>query len=314
MIKTVDISIIIPSFKAQNSIKVLIALFLNQKFIPKEIIVIDSGSSIEIQKYLMSLSKSNKTLIYKKISKSYPGTSRNIGIKLAKGKYLTFFDVNTFPINSWLENTYKIINKSNLNFLIGSRITLSNSYLKKINKFSTYGEKSYSAVTGTVILKNYLISNNLYFLDTRAGEDIEWITRLISNKNYKINQNKIYYNGLSGNILFNLKKWFTYSLSYSQIKKDLNNQKKIYFSLILYISLAYITLNTQLFLLFLSLNIMIYCIFFSIIRPIRLGVSFKELLPFNWILIFAWRISFDISKSPGLILGFFKLFLKNDNK
>ena len=78
MNKILDISIIIPSFNTQNSIKVLISLFLNQKFIPKEIIIMDSGSNIEIEKYLYNLSKINKTLIYKKISKAYPGTARNI--------------------------------------------------------------------------------------------------------------------------------------------------------------------------------------------------------------------------------------------
>ena len=140
MNKTLDISIIIPSFNTKNSIKVLISLFLNQKFLPKEIIIIDSGSNLEIEKYLYNLSKVNKTLIYKKVSKAYPGTARNIGIKLANSKYIAFFDVNTFPDNFWLEKRYNFINKSSLNYLIGTRITLSNSYLKTINKFSTYGK------------------------------------------------------------------------------------------------------------------------------------------------------------------------------
>ena len=156
----------------------------------------------------------------KKVSKAYPGTARNIGIQLAKGKYIAFFDVNTFPDKTWLEKSYNLIKKLNLDFLIGTRITLSNSYLKRINKFSTYGDSAYIAVTGTIILKNYLLKKNLFFLDTRAGEDIDWITRLTNKKKYKTNDNNIYYNGLSGNIFFNLKKWFTYSLAYAKIPKD----------------------------------------------------------------------------------------------
>jgi len=310
MNKTLDISIIIPSFNTKNSIKVLISLFLNQKFLPKEIIIIDSGSNLEIEKYLYNLSKVNKTLIYKKVSKAYPGTARNIGIKLANSKYIAFFDVNTFPDNFWLEKSYNFINNSSLNYLIGTRITLSNSYLKTINKFSTYGKNAYIAVTGTIILKKYLLKKNLFFLNTRAGEDIEWIIRLTNKQNYKINKNNIFYNGLSGNIFFNLKKWFTYSLAYSKIQKDLNNQKKIYFSAILYMLIFFLFLNINEFLIFLSFNLLIYSIFFSIIRPIRSGVLLKELLPFNWLLVFVWRFSFDISKAPGLILGFFNLFLK----
>ena len=42
----------------------------------------------------------------------------------------------------------------------------------------------------------------------------------------------------------------------------------------------------------------------------RSGVLLKELLPFNWLLVFVWRFSFDISKAPGLILGFLIFFKK----
>ena len=140
---------------------------MSQKFIPKEIIIVDSGSNIEIEKYLDDLSKVNKTLIYKKVSKAYPGTARNIGIKLANSKYIAFFDVNTFPDNLWLEKSYSLINKMNLDYLIGTRITLSNSFLKNINKFSTYGKNAYVAVTGTIILKKYLLKKIFFRYKSR---------------------------------------------------------------------------------------------------------------------------------------------------
>ena len=119
----------------------------------------------------------------------YPGTARNIGIKLANSKYIAFFDVNTFPDNLWLES-YSLINKMNLDYLIGTRITLSNSFLKTQINFPLMEKSLYSCYRYNY-LEKYLLKKNLFF-DTRAGEDIEWITRLTNKQDYKINK-KIYF-------------------------------------------------------------------------------------------------------------------------
>ena len=76
---------------------------------------------------------------------------------------------------NWLKDSYEKVKKENLSVLFGKRVTLDNSFIKKIIKYSTYGNSSYVSLTGTIILKSFLIKNNYFFIDTRAGEDIEWI-------------------------------------------------------------------------------------------------------------------------------------------
>ena len=49
---------------------------------------------------LMNIFK-NKTL--------YPGEARNIGLKLSKGNYIAFLDVNTMPESNWLKNSIKLL-------------------------------------------------------------------------------------------------------------------------------------------------------------------------------------------------------------
>jgi glycosyltransferase involved in cell wall biosynthesis len=304
-----NLSVIIPIFKATDSIKLLISLFLSQKIKPKEIILLDSGSNFKITKYFEEISNNLKIVIYKKISFSHPGTARNIGIKMSKSDYVTFFDINTLPTFDWLKKSYERVKKDNLNVLFGKRVTLDNTFIKKIIKYSTYGNSSYISLTGTIINKSFLIKNNFFFMDTRAGEDIEWIKR-VRVEDYHLNQYIILYNGLSGDIIFNLKKWFIYSISYSKILKDVNHQKKIYFFALIYSMLAIFLLEDYLLLFFFSINFLIYLIYFSFLRPIQSNVSFKDLFPFNWILIVFIRILFDISKTPGLIIGYIRSILK----
>ena len=304
-----DISVIVPILNATDSIKLLITSFLRNDIKPKEIILLDSGSDYKITNYFKSISENNPIIIYKKIKFSHPGTARNIGVSLSHSKYLTFFDINTLPTTDWMNNSFIQMKNQNLKILFGKRITIHNSYLKKIIKFCSYGNSPYISLTGTIIEKKFFLEKKLYFVDTRASEDIEWIKRV---KKYesKINNEIIIYNGLSGNLFFNIKKTFIYSMSYSNILQDINNQKKICFFVIVYSFLPVFFMNINYLYLFFSVNYFFYFIFFGFFRPLKSQVKLKELLPFNWILIVLFRIFFDASKVPGLIIGFFRILLR----
>ena len=188
------------------------------------------------------------------------------------------------PTENWLKSSYSYLLNKKIDILIGLRITLANTYIKRIIKYSTYGESPYIAVTGSIVLRSLLVKEKLFFINSRAGEDIDWLLRIKKNK-HEINKMYILYNGLSENILFNIRKWYFYSLSYSNIKKDFNNQKKIYFFSIVYFLLAYMFLKINHFLDFLLFNLILYSLFFSFIRPLKSNVKISKILPFNWIAI-----------------------------
>lgn len=312
--KKITIDVIIPLFNPNNSIKILINCLLFQTYQINKIIIINSGASNKINDYLNKLQSENSNVVIEKVKKLNPGEARNVGINLSNANYIVFFDVNTFLKLDWIKINLNTLIYNSKKILYGKRVTLANSFIKNINKWSTYGNSPYIALTGTIIEKEHLIKNNLFFKNARAGEDIDWIQRA---KNINLFNNEftteIYYNGIFDNIFKSFYKWFIYSFAYANIEEDLTHQKKLFFFTSIYLILfSYLLIKISLILclFFISVNITSYFVFFSIIRPLKKNVKLSMLFPYNWLLIGLYRILLDLAKFPGLIYGQFKIFLK----
>ena len=82
------ISVIIPVYNSFLYISEILKNLNNQTHSPFEVIIVDSSSENINNEYLNNRSKFKFNLIYKRLKNiSYPGKSRNMGIKLAKGDY-----------------------------------------------------------------------------------------------------------------------------------------------------------------------------------------------------------------------------------
>ena len=311
LLPTIDI--VIPLYMPNNSIKLLLYCLLNQTHQAQNIIIINSGASREINNFIDDLNNHYPMIIHKKINRLNPGSARNYGLQFCKSDYVAFLDVSTFPELNWINKNLTYIYDNNLSIIFGSRLTLANSFSKKINKWSSYGNSSYEALTGTIIKIDLIKKNNLYFKNTRAGEDIEWIERAKKICNKISYSSEIYYNGLYENWLQSFFKWYNYSFAYSKIDKDINYQKGIYFFTTIYLTilgLYFLNSNPYHFVIFLTINYAFYFVYFSIIRPFRKGVEIRKLLPFNWVLIGMYRTILDLAKFPGLIYGYLKIIIK----
>lgn len=85
-----SVSVIIPSFNRAGYIAKTLQSALGQSYKDKEIIVIDDGSTDNtyeaIRPYL------DKIIYYKNKTNGGPPVARNLGLKLAKGRYIAFLD------------------------------------------------------------------------------------------------------------------------------------------------------------------------------------------------------------------------------
>ena len=113
-----DISIIIPVFKAKNTIKLAIDSILSQKYNDKKpkieiIICIDDQD-----RYENIVNKKNQdikiNLISTKKIGSGPGNARNHGILKSSGKYICFLDADDKYSNNYVEEMYKHVVKHDI--------------------------------------------------------------------------------------------------------------------------------------------------------------------------------------------------------
>jgi cellulose synthase/poly-beta-1,6-N-acetylglucosamine synthase-like glycosyltransferase len=120
------ISVIIPAYNAEKTIKRTLSALTNQNYRDKyEVIVIDDGSIDDTIK-IVSKFKNVKLI---SIKHSGPATARNVGVKNAKGNIILFTDADCVPSKNWIKNmivpfknkeivgisgTYKTLNKNSL--------------------------------------------------------------------------------------------------------------------------------------------------------------------------------------------------------
>ncbi len=114
------ISIIIPVYNTSKYLKQCLNSVINQSYNNLQIILVNDQStdnSLEI-----CYDYSNKDERIEVITKENEGLglTRNAGLRLAKGKYVTFLDSDDwFEINH-IENLYKLIKKYNVDLVIGT--------------------------------------------------------------------------------------------------------------------------------------------------------------------------------------------------
>ncbi len=111
------ISVIIPTYNRENLIAKSINSVLNQTYQNFEVIVIDDGSSDNTSEVIKQI-HDNRIKYIKLTQRKGGSNARNIGIKKARGKYISFLDSDDILYPKKLEKQLQnIINKkSNLDF------------------------------------------------------------------------------------------------------------------------------------------------------------------------------------------------------
>ncbi|RKI88658.1 glycosyltransferase [Parablautia intestinalis] len=98
MIDNIKISVVIPSYNREKTIKKCLESVINQTYPPYEIIVVDDGSSDNTIQKIKELNYSKVRIL----QQNHKGaqSARNYGIKEAKGDYIAFLDSD----DEWLLN------------------------------------------------------------------------------------------------------------------------------------------------------------------------------------------------------------------
>ena len=247
------ISVIIPYYNEEKTIKKTLELIKSQSHQPKKILLINSSSTDNtsnlIDKWII---KNKYKYKYKNIFKNtkYPSTSKNLGIKLSKTEWLAFMDCDLKFKKDWLQNQVKFLKKNNLKIVLGSCYLRGNGLIDACCVAQTWGYKTKIGVIPSSVINKEIFKKLGLFYPSRAGYDRLWINNLKKIYKNKVRNNyTIEYNNInhSNNLIFFFKKILKYSLSSNKIK-NLNN--KNYYIILILMNIILLSLSLKLFIFF----------------------------------------------------------------
>lgn len=172
------VSIIIPTFNREPELlKRSILSILYQSYKNFEILIIDDNYDIEYSnKIYYTIQKfDDERIIYVKNKNNIGGAkSRNKGIEIAKGKYISFLDDDDFYLKDKLEKQIDFLENNSFDFVISNLAILDTSYkVKDLRTFNWFKNNKYS--NEELLVKHYkyhLTGTPTFMFKTNMIKDI----------------------------------------------------------------------------------------------------------------------------------------------
>ena len=285
------ISIVIPIYNSERYLKRCIDSIVNQTYKNLEIILINDGSTDDSIKIIKNYQKKDNRI--RIIDKSNTGVSdsRNMGIEMATGDFISFVDSDDTLDIHFFEHAIRFFDEekvdivcTNFNYDISGKIKQNKSFHSKkvLNYLALNPESRYYVTTvwakifKSEIVKNIKFDRNIYY-----SEDTLFYTESALQANYIYFLNEYLYNYYINNqgAMKNkdLKKYSTDLLARKKIL-DIYEQHKLSKNLIK---------NAKIYLLYSYVNI----VFLAKQKCIELQLNFDDSIIFNYSLILSFVAS-----------------------
>lgn len=173
------ISIIIPIYNSEKTIKRCLESIINQTYRNIEIILIDDGSEDDSYKICKEYQQNDNRIVLKSQKNSGVSKARNTGLDIAKGRYIGFVDSDDFIDKNMYELLVKEMEEK------GCKLSICNYYFENLqgHTLKSYNSQSIIFSSRELLMKMY---NNLS------------INGFICNKLY--DRSLIYYNNTHLNL------------------------------------------------------------------------------------------------------------------
>lgn len=221
----IDISVIVPVYNCEQYLDDCISSLLKQTFDNYELIFINDGSKDNSLTILNKYKDNPKVKVYSQGNKGAAET-RNIGIKYSNGKYLMFVDSDDYVDDNYLETYYSALKDDDYDIVMGGYKKITNDKVDFIRQLK-HGEFAKYLVVGPVCKlykKEFIVNNNISFLNTNASEDIYFNLLAYSyNPCIKIIDNIGYYYRYNENSLSNtVHKGFNNNVDICKFVEEIN--------------------------------------------------------------------------------------------
>ena len=211
------VSIIVPIYNVEQYLKKCIESIINQTLTNIEIILVNDGSTDNCGKIIDEYAKKDNRIIALHKENGGQASARNMGLDIARGKYIGFVDSDDWIESDMYESLYNKINKTNSDICICGRRAynedgkLSNAInlQDEIIDFNKNNDKkhildkffySYTVVLWNQLYKKEIINDkNIRFEDVNyvGSEDALFNYCVLSDAKRITSMEHIYYNQLS---------------------------------------------------------------------------------------------------------------------
>lgn len=167
------ISIIIPSYNCEKYINQCIESIINQTLAETEIIVIDDASS---DRTYETAAQYRGIILIKLPENRGPGVARNLGLKMARGNYISFVDADDWIEKDMLSKMYDVANRTNSDIVFCDYFNEYPDHTQKSNEKIFHkenpGKKDFilmgNLVANRIYKREFLVRNNLCFPDKKC--------------------------------------------------------------------------------------------------------------------------------------------------
>lgn len=180
----IKLSIIIPMYNAEKFVKDIIDYFLRFSIYPYELIFVDDCSkdkTVAMLKKFKTESDLNIKIL-ENANNCGPGISRNNGIQVAKGKYITFLDSDDSFTDDYFENIMPLLDKDYDIVVHDAKLTYDTKKEKTYSMFTTNFDEGFiekkkalvfvnGCTWGKLYRRSLVESNGIVFLDLKRNED-----------------------------------------------------------------------------------------------------------------------------------------------
>ena len=244
-----EVTVVIPYYNESKSIKKTLSLIAKQSTPAKEAIFVNSSSTDDSFLVVNDWIQENQVKFLTKFtnidkSTKNPGSSKNIGIKMSKTKWVAFMDCGQKFQLDWIDRQINYINSNNLDISFGVVYLKGVNWVDRCAIAQTYGyRRTRACVPGTLLNKKVFDITGLFLEGRRSGYDMIWqseVRKVI--EKYDVNiQSRIEYEGVNfSNTLLGL---YKKSILYSRTALGLKGYNTPYYYIFFLILLIWLSIS-----------------------------------------------------------------------
>lgn len=185
------ISVIIPVYNVEEYLPKCLDSLINQTLKDIEIIVVNDGSPDNSEKIIKEYSKKDKRIVYIEKENGGQGSARNLGLKKARGEYVSFVDSDDYVELTMMEKMYYEAKNNKLDVVICGYKNINNGktenyYVSKQIIQDTLDNKN-SKIFNTVspwckiYNREFLLKTNITFIEEKVWyEDLPYSIKVLS--------------------------------------------------------------------------------------------------------------------------------------